>query len=134
MLLSFDVKLVFQFGVTIWIWSFVPDLLLLLKFETSIPTWCCDSNSKFPFQLSVKTQIPNIVSELLLWFNSEASFSSCYYNTNLKLCFWFLVRIQTGSFAFDLKFKFSSNEKSEMKHRFQFLLQIQLESLSSTFY
>ena len=134
MLLSFDVKLVFQFGVTIWIWSFVPDLLLLLKFETSIPTWCCDSNSKFPFQLSIKTQFRNIVSELLLWFNSEASFSSCYYNKNLKLCFWFLVRIQTGSFAFDLKFKFSSNEKSEMKHRSQFLLPIQLESLSSTFY
>ena len=93
MLLSFNVKLVLQFGVTIWIWSFVSDLLLLLKFETSIPTWCCNSDSKFPFQLFTKTQIQNIVSELLLWFSSEASLSSCYYNTNLKLCFWFLVRI-----------------------------------------
>ena len=88
---------------------------LFLKFKTSIPAWCCNSDSKFPFQLSIKTQIQNTVSELLLWFNFEASFSSCYYNTNLKLCFWLLVRIQTGSFAFDLTFKSSSNEK--MKQR-----------------
>ena len=88
---------------------------LFLKFKTSIPTWSCNSDSKFPFQLSIKTQIQNIVSKLLLWFNPKASFSSCYYNTNLKLCFWFLVRIQTGSFAFELKFEFSSNEK--MKQR-----------------
>ena len=88
---------------------------LFLKLKILIPNWCCNLDSKSPFQLSIKTQIQNIVSELLLWFNSGASFSSCYYDTNLKLCVWFLVRIQTGSFAFDLKFEFSSNEK--MKQR-----------------
>ena len=92
-LLSFNVKLVFLSGVTIWIWSLVSDLLLLLKFETSIG-------------LDVVIPIRSFLSSFLSKLKLETLFPNCYYDSIPKPRFCLVITIQIWSFASDFSFEF----------------------------
>ena len=105
-------KLRFWLAIGTKIQSFLSSFLLKLKFKTLLPNFYYDSIPKPRFCLVITIQIWIFASDFSFEFKLEVLLS----NSNS-------VRIQ-----------FKWEDETEMKHWFQFLLQIQLEPLSLTFW
>ena len=105
-------KLRFWLAIGTKIQSFLSSFLLKLKFKTLLPNFYYDSIPKPRFCLVIAIQIWIFASDFSFEFRLEVLLS----NSNS-------VRIQ-----------FKWEDETEMKHWSQFLLQIQLEPLSLTFW
>ena len=120
---NLNLKFCFRLAIIIKIWNFDYDLMLELRCEVSFPAFYQNSNSKHCFRIFIMIQFRSLVFVLLLQYKFEALLLISRSNSNWKFCFRPQIRIQ-----------FKWEDETEMKHRSQFLLQNQLEPLSSTFW